>query len=550
MLDLSNNILLTIAFLNIILGFLILRRNWKDPINFSYLLLTITIVLWSLSLFLFRSVDTDASILLSGRLVYSIAAFLPLFFLFFVFSFAPTQTLRTKLYLGLLIIPTIFFAVMSYISELVAVRGFSVEGLNQLQFGEFYQSYLLYLSIYFTCGIIYLVSRYRIETDSIKKLQYYLILLGTSITIVISITTNGFLLTTFAFKYNWVGPLGTLAMMVFFAYAIVQYKLFNIKVVSTQIFSGALAGILFVKLLSSNSGTDLLVNAVVFVSSVIVTILLIRGVLNEVRTREEVQRLAKDLEYANVELKRLDQAKSEFISIASHQLRTPLSIIKGYISMIREGSYGIVPDSMKKTLNKIYLSNERLVKLVADLLDLSRMESGKMKYEYANFNFIELVDSIVDEFKMPATDKGLDLRWDAPADPLMVWGDSWKLRQVIFNLIDNSLKYTEKGWIEVTIQPSSDLVTLAVKDSGIGMSQDTARALFQKFSRGHDSSKVNVQGLGLGLFIAKKIMDDHRGKLWPESEGEGKGSTFFFQMPIKQAPPAPSTSFDSFITSI
>ncbi len=320
------------------------------------------------------------------------------------------------------------------------------------------------------------------------------------------------------------------------AYAIYRHQLFGVKVFATSLLTGIILLVLLFQIFFSGTVVEFVLRSLFFVVVLVFGILLVRTVLQEVRTREEIGRLAKDLETANKELKRLDQAKSEFISIASHQLRTPLSIIKGYISMIREGSYGAVSDAAQKTLNKIYLSNERLIKLVADLLDLSRMESGRMQYEFANFNINDLVDSTVDEFRIPARDKGLLLQWEKPSGALTVWGDSWKLRQVIFNLIDNSLKYTAKGSIEVSVKKDDNTVAIAVSDTGIGMDEETARSLFQKFARGGgDSSKINTQGLGLGLFIAKKIMDDHKGNITVASDGPGQGSTFTLIFPLHKS---------------
>ena len=533
MFDLTNTILLTVAFVNLVLAVLIIQRDWKSPINLSYLFLDFNIIFWSVFLFLFRIASTQDKILTMGKAVYAVASFLPLCFLLFIFLFTRLWNKGRRFLFILLAIPTAFFALVSAYSSLIVENTFTKDGINQLIFGPLYTGYLLYVTAYFILGFVYLIIRYVYENDDIKKAQYKLITIGTSVAILVGLFANAYLLTAFAFRYNWVGPVSTFVMAVFFAYAIVQYHLFNIKIISVQMFSGALAGILFIRLLTSKSGADFLVNGIVFVGSVGVTILLIRGVLKEVRAREEIERLAKSLEYANTELERIDKAKSEFVSIASHQLRTPLSIIKGYISLLREGNFGEVSDPVRKTLNKIYLSNERLIKLVADLLDLSRMQSGKMQYEFEFFNIIELINSIVDEFKIPADDKNLKLSWTDPKEPIVVWGDSWKLRQVIFNLIDNSLKYTQTGGIDVSIQKSNNIFTLAVKDTGVGMTQETMDSLFKKFSRGQDSSKINAQGLGLGLFIAKKIVDDHRGTLRLSSDGEGKGSTFYLDLPVK-----------------
>ncbi|OGF82798.1 hypothetical protein A2924_04225 [Candidatus Giovannonibacteria bacterium RIFCSPLOWO2_01_FULL_44_16] len=320
--------------------------------------------------------------------------------------------------------------------------------------------------------------------------------------------------------------------------AILRYKLMNINIITTQLLIASLWVFISVRALISEFGSnEQLINILLLFITVIVGTLLYKSVLREIESREEIERLARDLERANIELKRLDQAKSEFISIASHQLRTPLTIIKGYISMIREGSYGKVNPEIGTTMNKVYLSNERLIKLVNDLLDLSRMESGRMKYEFAEMDMGALIDSIVDEFQLPAKDKGIKIGWatlQVRAGTLpKIYGDAWKLRQVIFNLIDNSLKYTAEGGIEIRLQKEDDSLKLRVIDTGIGMSRETVDAVFHKFVRGgKEASRANAGGTGLGLYIAKRIVDDHKGEIWAESEGEGKGSAFFVRLPI------------------
>ena len=178
--------------------------------------------------------------------------------------------------------------------------------------------------------------------------------------------------------------------------------------------------------------------------------LLIRSVLHEVRQREEISKLAEDLRVANAELKKLDQMKSEFVSLASHQLRAPLTAIKGYISLIQEGSYGQVSNVLKDALRKIYISNETLINLVGDFLNLSRIESGKMKYMFEPMQMEEIVQGVFEEFKEVVKEKKLELRYENQDKPLAkAMLDKDKFKQVIMNLIDNAIKYTMKGKIEV-----------------------------------------------------------------------------------------------------
>ena len=249
--------------------------------------------------------------------------------------------------------------------------------------------------------------------------------------------------------------------------------------------------------------------------------------------QKEVERQTKSLKEANIRLEQLDKAKSEFISLASHQLRTPLSIIKGYISMILEGAWGEVNQKQKECLEKVYLSNERLIKLVEDLLAVSRIESGRLEFDLQALALDNLTESIVKEFSQLAAKKGLYLKYLKPKKPLpKVKADPLKIRQVIQNLIDNAIHYTNKGGATIRLKAKKDKVRFSIQDTGIGISSKEQVTLFEKFSRGKGVTRMHTEGTGLGLYLAAKLIQAHQGRIWVKSEGEGKGSTFCFELPV------------------
>jgi len=325
-------------------------------------------------------------------------------------------------------------------------------------------------------------------------------------------------------------------MAILFTYAILKHHLFDLKVISTEIFSALLALALFLQIFFADTTRMQLLSTIIFLGAVGFGILLVRSVIKEVQNREELERLAQELSAANEELKKLDRAKSEFISIASHQLRTPLSIIKGYISMMQEGSFGRITKKFAEPLRRVYLSNERLIKLVNDLLDLSRMEGGRMRYDMKPAQLSLIVASVVEEFQQIAQSKEVALRFkkEEKNDPA-VRLDEEKMRQVAFNLIDNAVRYTPKGGsITVTLTVNPYHLLFAVADTGIGLEKKEINSLFQKFVRSREVSRIHAEGVGLGLYVARRIVEDHGGRIWAKSEGRGKGSTFFVELPIKK----------------
>lgn len=254
-----------------------------------------------------------------------------------------------------------------------------------------------------------------------------------------------------------------------------------------------------------------------------------------IKLAEEVKAKTAELRKANVQLKRLDQAKSDFISIASHQLRTPLTVIKGYISMMQEGSFGKVPKIIDKNLSKVYLSNERLIALVENLLDISRIESGRQEFEWTKVNLVDLASRLTGNLVNNAKDKGLKLIFHMPKEKIpIVIAEFNRLQDVMINFIDNAIKYTEKGKIDVTLEAKPEgMVTFCVKDAGRGIDPEVKDSLFKKFSRGKGSFQVDTGGSGLGLYVAKMVVEAHEGKIWAESKGRDKGAEFCFSIPIE-----------------
>ena len=241
--------------------------------------------------------------------------------------------------------------------------------------------------------------------------------------------------------------------------------------------------------------------------------------------------LYKEIQIANARLKELDKQKSEFVSIASHQLRSPLTAIKGYSSMILEGSFGEINDKARGAIDRIFQSSQRLVLIIEDFLNLSRIEQGRMQYEWATIELRKLVEGVIAEMEGPLKDAQLSIDFSHDNQEYNITADEGKVRQVVTNIIDNAIKYTKHGGITLKIKKDSDTrkILLEITDTGIGIPPDVTPKLFQKFSRAEDAGKANIMGTGLGLYVAKQIMLAHRGNIWVDSEGAGKGSTFYLE---------------------
>jgi len=322
------------------------------------------------------------------------------------------------------------------------------------------------------------------------------------------------------------------------AYAITRHHLFNIKVIATQLLVFALWLVILIPTLLSKTFTDWLVNGLTLALVVLAGLFLIRSVKKEVDQREKIEGLMRELGHANdrlwvanEKLQELDKLKTEFVSMATHQLRAPLTAIKGYASMILENSFGPLEAKARGAVDIIFQSSQKLVNVIEDFLDISRIELGTMKYEKQEFDFREMVNKVVTELRPSIEKKGLQFSFSPTPDADYKFaGDSGKLAQVVGNLIDNAVKYTREGWINAALERRDSKIRLTVTDSGVGMPAEVIPKLFQKFIRADDAGKVNIQGTGLGLYVAKQIVEAHGGKIWAESEGAGKGSRFVVEV--------------------
>ncbi len=233
----------------------------------------------------------------------------------------------------------------------------------------------------------------------------------------------------------------------------------------------------------------------------------------------------------NTKLILLDQQKNQFLSFATHQLKAPLTAMKWGMETLKEMGYTKAEQPQRSAIiDKLYSTTDDLIHTVGDFLDISKIEQGGLVLKKEGFLWAEYVATLAAEFKGASVNKGLDLVIDVPNLNEMVFADKTKLRQVVVNLIDNAVKYTPTGKITVKVEKKGVLLHTMISDTGPGISEEELPKLFSKFTRGAAGSTVN--GSGLGLFLAKKIMELHQGELWATSEGLGLGSQFHMTIPV------------------
>ncbi len=264
-------------------------------------------------------------------------------------------------------------------------------------------------------------------------------------------------------------------------------------------------------------------------------VILLRSAARESQQRKQIESLASNLEKANTRLKALDKQKSEFVSIASHQLRSPLTSIRGYASLLLEGSYGKISAKAQEPLRRIAESSRLMTYAIEDYLNVSRIESGNMKYNLADFNLRDQVDHVCDDLRADAVKRRLTLLFRSDLKSRgIIHADLGKTVQIIQNLIHNAIKYTPKGSVKVLVRDDvvRKKIFVDITDTGIGMNQEALHTIFQKFERADNANSVNVHGTGLGLFVALKMAEAMGGGITAYSDGDGKGSRFTIELPL------------------
>lgn len=249
--------------------------------------------------------------------------------------------------------------------------------------------------------------------------------------------------------------------------------------------------------------------------------------------QQKVANATEELRESNKMLRQLDKAKDEFVGMASHQLRTPLTSIKGYISMVIDGDAGKITNSQKQLLDEAFNSSERMVSLINDFLNVSRIQTGKFILEKNQLNLANLVEQEINNLQPNATAHNLVFNFIKPDNFPITIADEGKIRQVVMNFLDNAIYYSPDNTIvNVDVRSDNDEVIFTVKDNGIGVPVHEKSQLFTKFYRASNARRKRPDGTGVGLYLAKKIITDHEGDMIFESI-EGKGSTFGFRLPIK-----------------
>lgn len=464
--------------------------------------------------------------------------------LYFIITFV--QERDTKWYTKLL------FTSLLIVPFYLTITGQSVIGFNQsvceANNNDLLSNYKLIVESGIGLTIIFYIVRAFIVEKNKQRRKADIVVLG-SIFAFLSVfgVTEYIASVTGVYEYNLYSLFILPIFLVAIIYAVFELDIFNFQILGTHYLVAGLVILMGGQLFFVNGAADQLLTIITVILSFALSFILYRNLKRESDQRIRIEKLSVDLneskmrledtnlklEGANDKLKSLDKLKTEFLSLASHQLRSPLTAIKGYTSMLLEGDYGSLNAKAREAVDRVFQSSNSLVLVVEDLLNVTKIESGGMIYVMKEFDIAETAKSMEKNLSVVAEKKGLKLSFETDNKKKhIIKGDEEKIKQVMLNFIDNSIKYTATGSIKVIISKddATKKIRLSIKDTGMGMTPEIKAGLFKKFARG-EGAKVNAGGSGLGLYLAKKIIEEgHHGLVGVDSEGMGKGSTFWMEL--------------------
>ncbi|MBM3206291.1 MAG: hypothetical protein FJZ43_01580 [Candidatus Staskawiczbacteria bacterium] len=527
---------------NGVLGSTIFLSNRKSATNKAFLFFTASTMPWGVLNYLtFQSIPEGFAIwVLRGHIFFAVWY---CFFLFNLFYTFPESNIKFSKIYSLLILPIVIIVSLLTLSPFVfsKINSFSPDGGIGSVSNEpgiiLFGITVVFLIFY----SIYILWKKLVKASGLEKANFKIILYGISITFLLHVAFN--LVMPVVFHNTRLAPFGSLFIFPFIlstSYAIIRNKLFNIRVAGSAILVFALSVLSFFEILLADSFLITVYRSGVLILILAFGVLLIRGVLREVEQREEIEKMAVKLENAYViekrakeEIEKIDKFKDQFLMVTQHNLRTPLTSMMGYTDLLLKGFFGKQNKKTTEVLFKFQGLTQGMIRMVNNFLDMAQFQLGKGVVALKpGVDVLTLVNEIVGELQFKAESKGVYVKLVQPEKVFTISADREKLKAAIFNIVDNAVKYTERGGVTIKIQDNG-AVRIIISDTGIGIPKEKLSTIFEDmFERTEAAKRVTSIGSGVGLYLAGQIIKAHKGKVWVESEGNGKGSIFYIELPV------------------
>ncbi len=517
--------------MNTVLGVFIFSRKRDEFANRVYVFNIACIIWWSVMIIIYRIAFENLQWWAIG--LYVAPTFIASTFVYFSLLFPEVhpQIPLKRYYLPLIAALNVAIVAITLVPGLIIGPVVYVpDGENIIFFGPFYLAYATYISGLFGLGLFILARKWTLLVEPTKKRQIMYLLLGYFCASTLAMVANLTLPYFGYFTLNWLGQVFTVFMVLPVTYAIFKHRLFDVKVIATELITISLWIFLLARLLLDANVRDRVIDGVLFLVMLVIGVLLIRSVDREVRQREILEKQEKALEDIN-------RQQESLLHFISHEVKGYLTKSEAAFAAIFAGDYGEVQPKLHDMSGLALADVRKGVDTVIDILDASNLRRGTVSFKKDTFDLVAAIDEIVRDLQIEAQARGLELTFERPVTGAYMYvGDEEKIRRhVIRNLVDNSVKYTLKGFVRIQLARTPNLMRITISDSGVGITPEDMKHLFTEGGKGAESIKVNVHSTGYGLFIAKTIVEGHGGKIWAESEGKDKGSRFIVELPIQGA---------------
>jgi len=515
----------------LVVGLLVFYKSNKSKVGTSLLIASILFSLWSLfDLIIWATNRPDVVLFFwSLQILFEPLVYLLCFYLVYLFIKNKDLVFKWK-FLGILLYsPVVILLPFKY-----NLIGVDVGFCNAIE-GFIAQYFTYIVEVIFILSIIFLTtleSRKAYNADRKKEI----IILGIGIILFLIAFSSGNIIGSFT--ENWTlaqaGLIGMPIFIGFLAYLIVRFHTFNIKTFATQVLMLAIwilvLGILFIRQIEN-------VRVITGLTLILVTIagyLLIKSVKKEIRQKEKLAKL-------NIELESSIKQRESLVHLITHKVKGSFTRTKYIFAGMLDGTFGDISPEVKKVATQGLEFDNGGIQTVDLVLNVANLQNGLIKYDMKMIDFKNIVLETIADKKIGAEAKGLKLEMEIKPASLAggnsaynLTGDVFWLKEVVNNLISNSITYTKEGKIIVGLEKRNDKILFFVKDTGIGITEEDKKHLFTEGGRGKDSIKINVDSTGYGLFTVKTVVKEHKGRVWAESDGAGKGSTFFIELPATQ----------------
>jgi len=510
----------------VILGFILLFSDKNSTVSKTFFLLSLAISFWSI--FNYVSYQVTGSILTVWmvRFVFFSATAFAFFLYIFAHVFPRGNLTFSNVKLSLLVLWTMAISALTLTPYLVSYTDLTPEGTASTVHMSWGLPFFAATVVFYLFGSLIILFKKTQRAQNEEQKQFKIVGAGFGLTFALLIIFN-FILPAY-FKISFFIPFGAFFVFPFVLltfYAIYKHQLFNVKVISTGLITILFSIVTFLQIIYAKDLTQIIFQSAVFFLVLTFGVLLIRGVLREIEQREKIEKLATELQLAN------DQ-QTVLIHFITHQIKGFFTMSRNIFSLMLENTFGELNPEMRRMTQQGFDNTTKGVTTVQEILNAANLKKGTVAMKMAAFDIRELVEQVLGELKPRIEAAALHVESTLPQGPLSVMGDRFQLHEVFKNLIDNAIRYTPKGTITVKLGKKDSVAHFEIKDSGVGLSDDDKKKLFTEGGRGKESLKVNVDSTGFGLYIVKGIVDQHKGKVWADSEGQGKGSTFNVDLPL------------------